>query len=795
MRPKLIVVVVVIVFGNLLFCNETNKVIRGKVIDELTNQNIISANVIIEGTNTGTITNGNGEFSIASPIGKFNMLISYVGYKTAVVQVNDNDSTLVVKLKPVNLLLQEVSVFAKQKKSEEISSTELQNEQIKDLAGMTKDALRSVQLLPGVSVDNEASAKINVRGGTSDENLVLINGVEVYNPYHLKEVSMASVGIFNIDMVKSIDFSAGGFSAKYGDALSSLTKIDYSEGDRNNYKGKVDLSLVDLSCLVQGPINHNGSFIFGIRKSYLDYLMRITNISSAIYMSYYDIQGQIDYDLSKLNKLKIDIILSKDNAYQNPTNTFSQYGNYEGIQGKNTLVSQLTNQYKNSEEYYSNTMFSINSNNIISGKLTAQTLLSYYNEVENEHEILVENTDFKYSGFPDYWSNNSNNDNLADNLTIRTLTANQDFNYQASPFFNLDAGINYKRIFYDYNSNMIGVHTFKSNVSHFPDTTIFVYPPDPSYNDTANINTPAYSLAGYIQQTLQIEDNMILNAGVRFDYFDMSKQTKYAPRVSVSYLMPLGITLRTAWGIFYQPPSYKQLRSTEASSDNTGFEKASQYIFGLEKKFPNNNDLRVEFYQKYYSDLIPTIRLGDGSLAYGLKQNNAVGYAKGMDIQYTARFNKIDLWFSYGYLVAKEKLINSNQGYYPRYTDQRHTLSAAIIFYPGNEWTINLRGFYGSGYAYTPYAIQYDSTRQINLWVPGDENSNHYPAYERVDLRVSRNFFVYNNPLEVYVDIMNIFNKQNTMSYTYTFDESGRPEIQSKLLFGMIPTLGISYSF
>ncbi len=778
-----------------VFCQQSNHAVRGKVVDAATNQVLTFATVVVKDSKIGTSTNDNGAFLISLPKAGATLLVSYAGYKTEEVKIGESDSVIVVQLTPVDYLLQEVSVYRERMNSQEISSAEIKSEEVRDLAGMTKDPLRVAQLLPGVSVDNETSNKINVRGGTSDENLILINGVEVYNPDHLKELANANISIFNIDMVKSIDFSAGGFSVKYGDALSSMMKIDYREGNRDSYKGKVDLSLIDLSALVEGPINHNGSFIIGVRQSYLDYLMRVVNVPSSISMGYYDIQGQVNYDLSGQNKLRVDVIVSKDNGTQAPSNRFSQVGYYWNYDGTQTVVSQTTRDNYSAYANYANSLVSVMSNNVVSDNLASQTIISYYNEVEHERSIRNDSVNFKYYGFPELWSQYSDTKNLIDNLSIRTFSLNQDLTFQATQFLGFDAGINLRKILYDDVPSMHSVEMLVTNVTQFPDTTMFVYPPDPTYNDTVVTNASTYSLAGHLEQTMQLGNDLILNAGIRLDYFDMNKETRYAPRASLSYSGPFGITVRAACGIFYEPPTYRQLRSSVASDSNTAFEKATHYILGVEKKIQDGMNLRCEFYYKDYSSLIPTLGLADGELAYGNRKNDAKGYATGMDIFYSAAIGSTDILLSYGYLIAKEKLIDSNEGYYPRYTDQTHTLSLAVNSALGNKWTFDIRCFYGSGYAYTPYLSRYDSTQTMYAWFTGNTNSNHYPAYERVDLKIAKGFSLFDNPLQVYLDIMNLLNRRNVLSYTYTYDESGNPVRKANLLYGLIPTIGVSYSF
>lgn len=431
----------------------------------------------------------------------------------------------------------------------------------------------------------------------------------------------------------------------------------------------------------------------------------------------------------------------------------------------------------------------------MSDQLISRTSLNYSGETENQWPVNLTTVNFKYAGFPNLWSSQSINVNMSDNLDIRTLSFNQELDYKMTSFLDLDAGAGIRRISYDYAPNMYGAIVYKTNTTRFPDTSVSVSPDNLGALDTTVIETPTYALGSYLQGTFDISENLKMNLGVRFDYFDMDKQGEYSPRASLSYLTPLGINLKAAWGVYYQLPNYDQLRTAEASAENTHFQKATHYVIGLEKEFLNRGLIGIEFYQKYYSDLIPVLRESYGGLDYGTKQNSAIGFAKGVDLQWSMSLKSFDFSLSYSYSVAKEKTIGTDESYYPRATDQRHTVSIMVACDLGNEWSLNMKGFYGSGYAYTPCISEYNSGVQAYLWSRGDENSSHYPAYERIDLRISKTFFLLHSPLQVYLEVTNVLNRRNVWSYNYTYDAQGNPKISPMLLPGSVPTIGISYSF
>jgi len=766
--------------------------VKGKLLDETNNEPLIGANIFVEKTSLGASTDNNGNFEVTLKTVPRTLVFSYIGYKTEKIVVDKETLDLRILLQPTSYMLQEISVFSKQKNNE-LNAASIQNEQVKNFAGFTKDALRSVQLMPGVSSNNEGSPLINVRGGTYDENLVLVNGVEIYSPYHLKAFTPMGVGIFNIDMVKNINFSAGGFSAEYGNALSSIMNVEYDKGNKDKYSAKVDLSMIDLAMLVQGPMTTKGSFTLGIRKSYLDMLLRL-GAPQEIHADYYDIQSVLNYQLSNSDILTATAIYSKDNVSQDPTvsGTSATYTN-------SYINNQRTNQYVNESNYksaitsYYNTLLAVKYDKIFQHDFLSQTILSWYDEIEDENILQTYKVDHSFSTFPDRFIHYSNDYNALNKLKIQTLSLKQGFTFAVSSFYTIKAGFSHKKIFYDVDQKKNKDQVYSENISKYPAVATIIYPRDPTYNDTTIINISSFRSEAYLENIFQLSESSIINAGFRLDYFDMNKELKFSPRVGLSHSLPFDFTLRLSWGFFYQPPTYKQLRFSVNTDQNTSFQKATHYIAGLEKNFSSDISCKLEYYYKQYSDLLPVSRVTNSTLQYRTKENNTEGYATGFDFQFIGRFPSLDVWLSYGFLVAKEKLY-AEINYYPRYTDQRHTLSSVVSIDLGLGWESSVRFFYGSGYAFTPSTLVYSSSDKKYVWVQADKNSEHYPAYTRIDFRLGKTFELFNHPLKCYLDILNLFGTKNVLSYRYSFDNSGNPTRTEVPLLPIIPSFGLSYA-
>jgi len=775
--------------------------LTGKVLDFDNNQPLPFANLIIENTNYTSTTNDNGIFhfyikeKVEYPL---TIIASYIGYEKQKQIITNHQQDIIISLHPSSLELSEISVFAKRifiASKDNISTNSMAGNQVRNLAGMTKDAFRSIQLLPGVSSNNETSSKYNVRGGNYDENLVLINGIEIYSPFHLKQAPMASVGIFNIDMVKSISFSAGGYNAEYGNALSSLLNIEYEPGEHQYFSGKFDFNFLDMALLAKGNIDNKLGYNIGIRKSNLNYLIKAGNVKPDIDIIYYDYQAQFDFKFNDNNKLKVNLIYSGDDYDQKPFVEVFRNNSYRLVKGEVDLVSSAFYRNQPFNAYYRNFLLGVVSENKLSSRFTSKIYFSFYNEIENENLTYDDETRYTFKNNTNLYEKLFAKGNRRTELITNTISFKHDLTVKVTPNFSLKSGYNYKSIGHDYNTMMHLNKEMVSNVAKYPTVSSTFLNPDPSSNDTSLIKLNTYRFESYIQGSFRLFDVITINNGIRLDYFELNKQAKVSPRFSLLYKGPWDINYRIAWGVFYQPPSFIQYRLYESSVDNSGYQKATHYIAGIDKNFSDNINLSIEYYYKEYDNYIPAVKETNGRISFGEKLNNAAGFAKGIDLQLMLNFDRFYFWGSYGYLIAREKIIGSNEGYYPRFTDQTHTLSAVLGVDLGSNWNVTLKGFYGSGYAFTPSKIVIDQATNSIKWIKGDKNSAYYPAYERADLTITKTINLFGNPLDLYFDIMNITNKRNILSLEYSLDSNGDSLVKENKLFTIVPMVGIKYNF
>ncbi len=790
---RILIVFVFFFINSLLFGQEYN--ISGNIIDAKSGEPIPFASVALKELSTGLSTNINGEFSVKIGLEKVTLIVSCIGYKTEEIIVTREKQNLgvTVHLLPTGVLLQEVTIYSGSKNSSSVQS--LQNKQIHETSTVYPDVFRSIQALPGIAVNNEFSAKFNVRGGNYDENLVLVNNAQVYEPFHVKEAGNASIGIFNTDMMRKVNLIAGGFSAKYGDRLSSVLDIEYREGSREKLSGIASLSLTNFDGLIEGPVGSFGSFILGIRKSYVEYAMNFLDLKKELDISFYDIQGVLSIHHSQKFKTQLKFIHAGDYFKYNPE--ISEVGPFYSsgtINKEKVSLVQTTFEYDDEKATYFSNLIDLQGGYTFSSNALMNLSISYYEQSDYEFSNGYSN----YSNVSDnlkYYTYSNWNKDYKNDLNIKTVEGKASFDLRINPYYDINAGVSYVDIVYDQYLLNRRYRIIKENIKTFPAVT------ETTYEESENplpqtIAVGTFKTNGYVENIIQISDNLLTNVGVRLDYFDINRELTISPRLNLSYLFEGNIALRGAWGHYYQSPIYRQLAYPVSSYSNTKSTMAEHFILGIEKNFSFEEGslqsfmAKIDFYYKKYSNLISSKIDSRGNIVYSRK-NDSFGYASGFDLSLSASTSWYSGWINYGLLFANEDYNNDGKGYLSRYTDQRHTISFINSFNLGKDWGLNINFAYGSGFAYTPYFTAYDSKSKKEKWIEGERNSSHLPDYKRVDLRISKQFNLFGFRTNAFFEISNLFNFNNVYGYRYRFNKGGTPYREDLKLWPFIPSIGI----
>ncbi|MBL7013692.1 MAG: TonB-dependent receptor [Candidatus Marinimicrobia bacterium] len=403
----------------ILFITSTHAqdgIISGFVYDETSRESLIGANVYLKGTSIGTATDENGYFVLSDiPHGEYELLISYLGFdsKLELIQMQELGKVILdIELIPTLIELSSIDVTAEKlerKMNIQISRTNLNVRQLKTVPQVGEaDLFRTLQALPGVLTESEFSTGLIIRGGNSDQNLILLDGITVYNPSHVGGFFSS----FILDAIKEADLMKGGFNADYGGRLSAVLNVRSRDGNQKSFTGKSSLSLLSFQSTLEGPIG-KGAWLAAGRRTYFDQVFKGTKLEFPYY--FWDLQGHIFQDITSQDRVSISWYAGTDDLYWDEFQL-------EGKWGNETI--------------------SLNYRKLFSQRLVANTLVA-----KSRFDIL-----FGLGG-----ESGINEKDYIDDMTFRS-----DWTWFMSQKTHIKFGLEYKDLAFVYSANGFGRELYKS---------------------------------------------------------------------------------------------------------------------------------------------------------------------------------------------------------------------------------------------------------------------------------------------------------------------------------------------
>lgn len=754
-------------------------------IKNLQGNTIQNANIQLKTSSIGTISDIKGNFKLIVPIKKsYTIEISYIGYEKKELQINFenvNKDHIIILNQSINQI-SEVSVTGTNSQSSNLIKIEKRAiEMLPNLSGNIETVIKS---MPGVASNNELSSQYSVRGGSFDENLIYVNDIQIYRPILIRAGKQEGLSFVNSDMVSSINFSAGGFDAQYGDKMSSVLDIKYNKP--TEFSGKASMSLLGASAhfedaLLNGKLTYNTGF----RYKTSQYLLNSLDVEGDYNPEFYDFQTFITYSAN--NKLRFDILgnygLNKYNF--TPQNRETTFGTVQDALSLNIYYDG--NELDKFETY----MGSISVNYIANDKLSLKFIASSFNTQEAEtYDILGQ---YYLNELDKSMSSDTYGDSIMNigvgsflNHARNYLTANvHSFSHKGGYY----TRNNKLRWGFKYNYESIDD---KIREWDMIDSAGFSLP----YNDTViSLYNSAHAdnyiksnrITAFIQNTFHrsfINSDIYFNSGIRFHYWDFNEETIISPRFSILVEPKLhkNIKFRLATGYYYQPPFYKEIKNTNGEINNNIKSQSSiHFVLGSDYIFSAWNrpfKFTSELYYKKLNNLIP-YKVDNVRIQYSA-ENKAKGYATGVDMKINGEFVKgIESWASLSIMRTREDIVNDQYtnsdgkiiypGYYSRPTDQLINFSMYFQDYVPNNpsYKMNLSLHYGSRLPFSaPNTDRYDLTFKM-------------PPYRRVDIGFSKIFIdennqnIKNNILKhfksawISLEIFNLLDINNTISYLW----------------------------
>jgi len=741
--------------------------ITGKVIDKNNQQILSGVNISVLKDNKilkGTESEENGFFVIDNiAVGEYSLRFSLIGYiplfKDNIFVNSGAPADVYAELEIITT--DEIEVQDERFVTPSDLSNSFKNleyEEIRRSPGGFEDIGRVVQTLPGVSFVNDGRNDLIVRGGSPSENLFLVDNSYIPNINHFgsQGATGGPVSIINLDFIRQVDFLTGGFSARYGDKLSSVLNIDLREGNREEFLTDINLSATGFGAVLEGPIGSEkkGSWLFSARKSYLDFIFKASGFG--FIPEYSSAQSKGVYDFGKKNSLTVNIIGVLDKV------TFNN-DDLENRQDNESILKNNQWGYVNTYEW--------------------KTLLSKKSFVLFNLGRTF-NT-FDYSGRDSVFTEIFKNYSEEGETTLKT-------EYFLNPglLTQLQFGGGWRFV------------KFQNDIVQQQDSSDFIDPETGSRYVIPELNIANTSITNkaflYTQITQTVFNKFKLNLGLRYDYFEyLNKKNYISPRASVLFPLSKIFNLSFAYGMFYQSPSYIWLAANPQNRNLTDI-KADHYIAGAEYLFSSDLRMTLEAYYKNYSDYPvstsrPYLILANGGGDFEKKDgfgldplvSSGTGYSKGIELFIqkaltTNYFGTLSLSLFEAKYTALDR-IERESDFNNRFI---FTLVGGYSF--GKEWEVSSKIRFTGGRPYTP-ANPDDGTKLVSQF-----NSSKLPNYSSLDVRLDKRWNFKGWTLITYIDIQNIFDNKNVGAYEWN---KFTRQIEPDESIGRLPTIGINAMF
>lgn len=760
--------------------------ISGYISELSSNEKLISANVYDFESSSGTVTNNFGYYSITLPTGAVNLRASYIGYSDQNFSFNLVKDTLINIYLDSSVEMDEVVIKADRdsegriEERTQMSTVEVPIAQIKKIPALLGevDVIKALQLLPGVQSGGEGQSGLYVRGGSPDQNLILLDGVPVYNANHL----FGFFSVFNADAIKDVKLIKGGFPARYGGRLSSVLEINLKEGNQNEFHGEGSIGVVASKLTLEGPITENTSFIVSGRRTYVDYLAR--PFIQAEYESngeeggtgyyFYDLNAKVNHKFSDRDKLYISAYTGKDKFYLETREIDVEPADeFEFGLGWGNLTT------------------AIRWNHLFTPKLFGNLTATYS---KYQFDVL--------SSFGTRYSDSSQDERVLLNYDsgIRDYALKLDFDYLPNPSHFIKFGIN-------------GIqHQFNPGKFHLE----FGEPGSPSINtDISQKTVNAQEIAAYIEDDVQLIDGLKVNGGLHASAFIVDGQSYYSlqPRLSTRYLFENGLAVKTSFATMRQ---YIHLLSNEGpglptdlwlpSTDKIKPQSSWQLATGVAKTIGDNYEVSIEGYYKKMSNLI-SYKDGSGLFEFNDWQERVTsgkGESYGLEFFIQKKKGRLTGWIGYTIAKSDRQFEDLNFGKKFPYTyDRRHDISVVAAYQLSDNVSIAGTWVYGTGNAISlsngSFNAFYDTgiyPNYNNYSYYDDRNNFRMASYHRLDLGLTWTRKKKHWDAVWAFGFYNAYSRKNPFFIFEDYDnQTDKQVLKQASLFPIIPYVTYSFKF
>lgn len=765
--------------------------LSGYVMDAVSGEQLLGATVWHPSSSSGTSANLYGHYSISLPAGEQEVLFSYLGYTPQKLRVRmEGDLKLDVELVAglqLGTAVVESDATERIEEQVQMSRIDVPVAQVKRLPAIAGevDLLKTLQLLPGIQSGNEGSSGIYVRGGSPDQNLILLDGVPLYSVSHL----FGFFSVFNADAVRNISITKGGYPARYGGRLSSILEVTMKEGHMKEFHGAGSISMLASKLTLEGPLlQDKASFMVSGRRTYLDLLVNpiiaaSTPENSEVDPAYFfhDLNAKVNWRLGNRDRLYISTFQGLDDF------GIRTVDRYNGV--RDEIDAGLD---------WRNSVFALRWNHEWGANLFSNLTL-----MKSRYDF---NTGFDFSETRNV-GQEEETERFATlyNSGIRDLGGRMDFDYTPSNRHFLRFGANLTRHQFHPGATQVildaGDQFNLDTTLGSPDllsTETFLYVEDEvDLNDRLKVNAGMHASVLFVEGVRygSLQPRLALNQRLRNG---MAVKASYAEMTQfVNLLSNEGLTLPTDLWL----PSTARIRPQQSWQAAIGAARTrGEYEFSLEAYYKGMDGLLG--YKEGASFGTAAFAFEGGTWEDQVTQGTGRSY--GFEFLLQKKQGRTSGWFGYTLSWTDRQFDDVNNGQrFPFTYDRRHDFSAVVLHEVNEKWTIGATLVYGTGRAMTLNDVTYTSVvpgwegglMPIDFDIPSERNGFRFSPYHRLDLSATRTRIKENGERSLVFSVYNAYNNLNPFFALPGQDDDGRPVITEYGLFPFIPSIAWQFSF
>jgi len=833
-----------IILASNAFAQDLQGAIRGAVKDEL-GQELFGVNVLVQGTTIGAVSDVDGEFTIERvPPGAYEVRFSLLGYMTKIVGgvavAGGRTSRIEVVLEEEAIELTAVQIVGERSRQGmddvRTSLKFLQPQTVRAVAGLGEDIIRGLQSLPGVVAPNDFTAQFAVRGSGPDQNLIVMDDIEIFNPYRL----YGAISMFNPETVSDVSLITGGFPARYGDRLSAVLDVTNKQGSRDTpIRTSINASVSNANIVLEGrlPLDVPGSYVLSARRTYYDLIVGpIAQRSGLVgadvaFPNFSDVQTKLTFGPFDGSRFILNGMRSRDGVDLVSGDKRSAPDSVDWLNETYHAVAGFAWHYAPTKHYF------------------GKTGISYYRNdgATNFAGTFLDPSLNREQFDEDAWRGNAGLRFVSvlakTNYIFEKVSAFHESNLRSGNHL-LDAGV--------------GVDVLRSRLRW----DVEIDPILRAINQSRGVSNISqveqenryYRAHAFIQDRIHASTRLWIQPGIRVDYYSIIEEFTLAPRVNVGFALDAATTLRGAVGLFYQSPGYEKFTDEQQQRNfldlsigrENGLrpERSLHVVAGMDRWLDQDIQLTVDAYYKRFDDLIiaqvvpgtryetsqisgsdprvsaswtaPTLAQVDS--VTNVPINGADGNAYGVEVFLERRrlesTTRLSGWISYALSWANRTERGKT---IPFEFDQRHTINV-VGNYRWLDWLeVGVNWRYGSNFPFTPAVgirprilvdaqggvavprVQTDDRGQvifdIDRGVLTNRNAGRKPAYHRLDMRVTAYTAFWGADWTFYLDVINVYNRANILNYGYFVSDDLTVGVRETNMFPILPTLGMSVRF